>query len=425
MSLLRCLPLLLLSFTIHAEQRPHVVTTQAGDEINIVEHAANGAVLFLWLPSEAGPHVSETRTADRLASHGIEVWRLNLVEDYFLPTVASSLEQIPASTVRDLIQQAITKTGKRVYLVSTGRGAIPMLRGAHLWQQQHPGALGLAGAILMSPKFYVETPDPGEAAALMPVVSATNLPLFILQPEQSPWFWKLNDTTTALEHGGSDVFIRRLPGVRDRFNFRPDASEAEHKLSTALPALLMQAAKLLADYSRTPRTAVAQTTATPRVRTEKKDHRLQTYKGKPQAPELRLPNLNTVIIDLKDVRGRVVLVNFWASWCPPCVHEMPSMQRLQDLMQQQDFAILGVNMAEDKQTIQEFLDTKVKVNFPVVMDSKGLALKRWGVFAFPTSYLIDKQGRIRYALFGSVEWDAPEMVSTITSMINESSADNK
>lgn len=416
---LSAIVLFALPLNAYANPKDLGFTTQSGDDISISQDSANGNLLYIWLPSEAGPQASEASSAAQLARNGIEVWRVDLVADYFLPLAASSMERIPAETVNELIQHAITTTHKSVYLVSTGRGAIPLLRGAHLWQQQHAGQTGLAGAIFMSPKFFVETPEPGMPAALMPVVSATNLPIFILQPEQSPWFWKLDETTTALESGGSDVYIRRLAGGRDRFNFRPDANAAENQLSASLPRLLLQASQLLAPYRGKARSAVAQQQAAPEVQTEKKDRRLEAYKGNPQAPKLRLSQLNGEPLDLKDLKGQVVLVNFWASWCPPCVHEMPSMQRLHDQLIDQNFEILGVNMAEDRDTIQTFLDTKVNVDFPIIMDSKGAALKRWGVFAFPTSYLVDKHGVIRYALFGSVEWDTPEILFTITSLINE------
>ncbi len=136
-------------------------------------------------------------------------------------------------------------------------------------------------------------------------------------------------------------------------------------------------------------------------------------------PPLRLENLSKKIISLADYRGRVVLVNFWASWCPPCVHEMPSMQRLADGLSDKPFEILAVNMAESPVVIREFLQTRVNVDFPILLDRDGAALKRWQVFAFPTSFVIDKSGRIRFGLFGATEWDSPEIVQKIQQLLRE------
>lgn len=125
------------------------------------------------------------------------------------------------------------------------------------------------------------------------------------------------------------------------------------------------------------------------------------------------------MVNLKKLKGKVVLVNFWASWCPPCVHEMPSMQRLQNRFFAKGFTILGVNMAEDQKTVRHFLKTKVNVQFPILFDSEGAALKRWGVFAFPTSYIIGKKGQIRYAIFGGVDWEKESIVNKISRLLNE------
>ena len=95
------------------------------------------------------------------------------------------------------------------------------------------------------------------------------------------------------------------------------------------------------------------------------------------------------------------------------------MQRLADKLGPEEFTILAVNMAEEVATINNFLQTRVKVRFPVLLDQDGAALKRWDVFAFPTSYVIDKQGNIRYALFGSVEWDSQEMLTIFSELIQE------
>ena len=95
------------------------------------------------------------------------------------------------------------------------------------------------------------------------------------------------------------------------------------------------------------------------------------------------------------------------------------MQRLADKLGAEPFTILAVNMAEAEATINNFLQTKVNVRFTILQDQDGAALKSWGVFAFPTSYVIDKQGKIRYALFGSVEWDSEEMLTTFSTLLRE------
>jgi thiol-disulfide isomerase/thioredoxin len=155
------------------------------------------------------------------------------------------------------------------------------------------------------------------------------------------------------------------------------------------------------------------------VREGKKDRYLQPYQGVTEPPPLRLPAMDGTTIDLKQFNNQVVLVNFWATWCPPCVHEMPSMQRLSEKLTGDPFVILGVNIAEDQAIVENFLQTKINVDFPILMDNAGIALRQWNVMAFPTSFVIDKQGKIRYALFGSIDWDTAEIINKIETLIKE------
>lgn len=136
------------------------------------------------------------------------------------------------------------------------------------------------------------------------------------------------------------------------------------------------------------------------------------------APELTLPDMEGVPVSVESLRGRVVLVNFWAVWCPPCRKEMPSMARLAKQLADQPFTILGVNVGESPEEIQAFL-RQVPVNFPILLDREARYLKPWRVFAFPTSYVLDKQGRFRLGLFGSIEWDDPHAVARIKALLAE------
>ena len=144
---------------------------------------------------------------------------------------------------------------------------------------------------------------------------------------------------------------------------------------------------------------------------------LKTLPMKPAQP-LILPTLEGGTVNLESLRGRVVLVNFWAVWCPPCRKEMPSMARLGEKLKSRPFTILGVNVGESPEEIRAFLQ-QVPVSFPILLDSEGERLKPWQVFAFPTSYVVDKQGRLRLGLFGSIEWDSPELLARLEPLLAE------
>ena len=420
-SLLCLLTLLIVSFSprvIFAAEHRSILINQS-TEIDTKIYKAKGDTLFLWLYSEAGPQKAEHDIALQLAKNKIEVWRVDLFAAHFLPVANSSMDRIPESDISELIEYAFKQTGKKIIPVTTGRGSLPVLKGAQLWQSQYHNSRALSGVILMSPKFFVETPEPGKKGKLLDIVKRTNLPLFILQPKKSPWYWKLDQTIPALEKSGSDVFVQRIKGVRDRYYFRPNADEYEKKISAKLPLTLKRAAHSLISLPYKNRKVSLKTQVKQKIRIGKKERKLSKFKGSPIPPDLILKDLNNKTVDLHQLKGKVVLVNFWASWCPPCVHEMPSMERLKNRFSAKDFIILGVNMAEDKKTVTQFLNTKVNVSFPILFDSDGKALKQWGVFAFPTSYVIDKAGNIRYALYGGIDWENQNVLKIITGLINE------
>ncbi len=145
---------------------------------------------------------------------------------------------------------------------------------------------------------------------------------------------------------------------------------------------------------------------------------LQPYDGFLQSPKLALEDLGGRQHSLSNLQGQVVLVNFWATWCPPCIIEMPSMQRLKDKLAGRPFKILAVNVKESEGTIWKF-HKLVKVDFPLLLDRDGRASEDWQVVVYPSSYLVDATGRIRYQVTGMLEWDAPEVVGAIEALMGE------
>ncbi len=142
---------------------------------------------------------------------------------------------------------------------------------------------------------------------------------------------------------------------------------------------------------------------------------LKPWKGS-ATPSLAQPDLNGKIHKLEDYRGKVVMVQFWATWCPPCLKEMPAMQRLEQKMAGKPFAILAVNMGETDKAVREFM-AKTKVNFTVLMDEEGKAVGAWKVFVAPSTFLVDPQGNIRHTLQGGAEWDQAEYVKAIGELL--------
>ncbi len=136
------------------------------------------------------------------------------------------------------------------------------------------------------------------------------------------------------------------------------------------------------------------------------------------APSLRLTQLSGKTLDMESLHGRVVLVNFWATWCPPCRREMPSMDRLDKMETGRPFTILAINVKEEADLVERFLED-MPLGFPIALDSDGKLAGAWKAFVYPTSYLVDKAGRIRYSLNGTLEWDDPEIVEIIERLMLE------
>jgi len=119
------------------------------------------------------------------------------------------------------------------------------------------------------------------------------------------------------------------------------------------------------------------------------------------APEIALKDLQGQEVKLSDLHGKIVLLNFWATWCKPCKEEMPAMQASYDKLRDQGFVVLAVNELEDVDKVIEHIRTHGHT-FLVVMDHDNRVANRYGVVGLPASFLIDRQGVVREHIFGNL-----------------------
>lgn len=128
------------------------------------------------------------------------------------------------------------------------------------------------------------------------------------------------------------------------------------------------------------------------------------------APGFTLTDLQGNQVKLSDYKGKKVLLNFWATWCPPCRVEMPHMQKFYEDYQSEDVVILGINMTlteKNPDDVKEFVNDE-QLTFPIVLDEKGNILQTYQVIAYPTSYLLDSKGVIQEKFIGAISYEIME-----------------
>ncbi len=136
-----------------------------------------------------------------------------------------------------------------------------------------------------------------------------------------------------------------------------------------------------------------------------------------RAPEFRLPAPNGQYVSLADLRGKVVMVHFWATWCPPCVEELPTLAKLYGELMGKDFELLAVSVDEGgAQAVASFLQQN-GLNVPVLLDPEWSTAGRYGTFKFPETYILDREGIVRYKVIGPRDWQDPAAVQPLQNMI--------
>jgi len=134
-----------------------------------------------------------------------------------------------------------------------------------------------------------------------------------------------------------------------------------------------------------------------------------------KAPDFLLPTLADNKISLSDLHGRVVVLNFWATWCPPCVEETPSLNRFSEQMEAQGVTVIGVSVDRDAAALEKFV-ANAQLIFPIARDPQQTVSSRYGTFKFPESYIIDLDGRIAEKLIGAVNWQDERIVNLVSGL---------
>ena len=140
--------------------------------------------------------------------------------------------------------------------------------------------------------------------------------------------------------------------------------------------------------------------------------------GNPPAPRLALEDIDGREHRLADLRGRVVVVNFWATWCPPCVAEMPAIQRMHVMLEGEGLSVLAVNAGESAEDIRSFVrDFDPALTFPLLRDPKGDTFAQWRVRGLPHTFVVDGSGNLAYSAEGARQMDSPHIIERLRALL--------
>ncbi len=137
---------------------------------------------------------------------------------------------------------------------------------------------------------------------------------------------------------------------------------------------------------------------------------------RPVAPDFTLARLDGGTLTLSDLRGKVVFVNIWATWCPPCRQEMPSMVRLYERYRDRGLEIVAVSEDRDPGAVRRFV-AEYGIPFPVVMDRDKAVYRAYRATGVPETHLINKRGEVERSVIGGFDWESPEVVAEVESLL--------
>lgn len=137
-----------------------------------------------------------------------------------------------------------------------------------------------------------------------------------------------------------------------------------------------------------------------------------------RAPEFTLPAQDNRLVSLSNFKGRVVMVHFWATWCPPCVEELPTLDKLYRALQGEDFEMLAISVNEEGADAVVPFMRKNRLNVPVLFDPEKSIAGLYGTFKFPETYIVDRQGIVRYKVIGPKNWEDPAAIQLLRDIMS-------
>lgn len=403
-----------------------------GNELDVTVIGASNhhGPLFVWFTNQYGRTIGAKAIAHALARRGATVWMVDLLDSLLLQRSNKVVRELNGHGVAALLTAGV-KTGRAVTVVGLDRMAVPILRGLRLWQASAQHVDAVTGGVLLFPNLYRGTPVAGEPPSFMGIVKATNLPIMILEPQRGVNRNRLGSLLDALQGAGSATFARIIPEVRDYFPLhlkKPQNESLQHlaqlmkpqeaRAMQALPDELLESSKLLAQAPHPAKVLPLDKALDTPIQQQFGLIPVANKKAKNFAlPDLH-GNVHRLVHGALESRPAVTLVNFWASWCPHCIQEIPSMNRLAESYPQGKLRVLSINFKESTAHVRRFMK-QFSVHFPVLIDRQGDVAAQWGVFAFPSSFLVDDQGRIRYSVNASIDWDTPKVKALIDKIIQQ------
>ncbi len=376
---------------------------------------SNNKDLIIWVAPGYGTDQRGIDMSKRLSELGLETWHVDLAESLFLEKSTATMRKLDGKYLTGLIEYAHKKTKKRITLLTRSYGAIPVLRAARQWQLKHSENKNfyLNGAILYSPELYSRVPALGLKPAFVSITEATNIPIMIFQGSKRGNRWQTKELLAKLEVGGAAVYFRLLKGVTGLF-YSGDNKVATLKQIDLMPGKILASIKLLSKTKKPKQAAILK--QQDNVPHKSLDIKLKAYKANPKPRDLDLIDVFGKRHTQNNYKNKVTVVNFWATWCPPCVQEIPSLNNLSQLMVNEKFELISINYGEDKETILSFME-KVNVDFPVLLDPSGKEASEWNVLVFPSTFVIAPDGKIKYGVNAAIHWDDPAVVKALKALL--------